>query len=190
VNGAKWSRLGACHGGQNGYKSAPSRWLRRLRSGTARRAEYWRTTPKVIRHPQTLLSAPILLAGPSKSCCGSSCVLANGGDFPGGASACGPGDAKAVWSDMAIRRTTPALLGLFSLVTLFAHYRMARSVEAVRWAAWYRKPRPTFSDDALALVRQQLWAQATLGWLLRDPDTGEVPRALVDHLTETLCYTG
>jgi hypothetical protein len=55
------------------------------------------------------------------------------------------------WSEVAIRRSTPALLlGLFSLVTLFAHQRMAQSTKAVRRAAWYRKPRPTFSD-ALAL---------------------------------------
>src|SRR5829696_6154394 len=32
-------------------------------------------------------------------------------------------ETQRQWSDMAIRRTTPALLGLFSLVTLFAHRR-------------------------------------------------------------------
>ena len=96
-------------------------------------------------------------------------------------------ETQRQWSEMAIRRTTPALLGLFSLVTLFAHQRRARSMETVRRAAWYRKSRPTFSD-ALALVRQELWAHATFQRSLRDPDTVEVPRALVDHLTETLCY--
>src|SRR5215211_5522247 len=60
-------------------------------------------------------------------------------------------ETQRQWSELAIRRTTPALLGLFSLVTLFAHQRMvARGAAAVRRAAWYRKPRPTFSD-ALAL---------------------------------------
>src|SRR3712207_8070922 len=39
-----------------------------------------------------------------------------------------------------------ALLSLFSLVTLFAHRRMAQSMQTVRRAAWYRKPHPTFSD--------------------------------------------
>jgi hypothetical protein len=34
-------------------------------------------------------------------------------------------------SDMAIGRTTPALLGLFSLVTLFAHRRMGQSAGAL-----------------------------------------------------------
>jgi hypothetical protein len=96
-------------------------------------------------------------------------------------------ETQRQWSELAIRRTTPALLGLFSLVTLFAHQRMARGAAAVRRAAWYRKPRPTFSD-ALALVRRELWAQRTFCRLPQEPDMVKVPRAFVEHLTETLCY--
>jgi DDE superfamily endonuclease len=96
-------------------------------------------------------------------------------------------ETQRQWSELAIRRTTPALLGLFSLVTLFAHQRMAQSMETVRRAAWYRKPNPTFSD-ALALVRKELWAHATFRRSLADTDTVKVPREFVEHLTETLCY--
>jgi hypothetical protein len=96
-------------------------------------------------------------------------------------------ETQRQWSEMAIRRTTPALLGLFSMVTLLANQRMARSTEAVRRAAWYRKSRPTFSD-ALALVRKELWAQETFRDSSWEPDTVKVPRAFVEHLTETLCY--
>jgi hypothetical protein len=78
-------------------------------------------------------------------------------------------------------------LGLFSLVTLFAHQPMTRSMGAVRRAAWYLKPRPTFSD-ALALVRKELWAHATFRRSPADTDTVKVPREFVEHLTETLCY--
>lgn len=88
---------------------------------------------------------------------------------------------------LAIRRTTPALLGVFSLVTLFAHQRMMQSMGVVRQAAWYLKTRPTFSD-ALALVRKELWAHATFRRSLADTDTVKVPRAFVEQLTETLCY--
>jgi hypothetical protein len=88
---------------------------------------------------------------------------------------------------LAIRRTTPALLGLFSLVTLFAHQRMMQSMGAVRRAAWYLKTYPTFSD-ALALVRKELWAHATFCGSPADTDTVKVPRGFVAHLTETLCY--
>jgi hypothetical protein len=96
-------------------------------------------------------------------------------------------ETQRQWSELAIRRTTPVLLGVFSLVTLFAHQRMMQSMETVRRAAWYRKLSPTFSD-ALALVRKELWAHATFRRSLWEPDMVEVPRAFVEHLTETLCY--
>jgi len=96
-------------------------------------------------------------------------------------------ETRRQWSDLAIRRTTPALLGLFSLVTPWAHPRMAVTGDLVRQAAWYRKPLPTFSD-ALALVRRGLWAQTACCMSGRDPDIVELPRAFVDRLTDTLCY--
>jgi hypothetical protein len=90
--------------------------------------------------------------------------------------------------EIAIRlTTTPALLGLFSLVTLFAHQPMTRSMGAVRRAAWYLKTRPTFSD-ALAMVRKELWAHTTFRLSPAETDTVKVPREFVEHLTETLCY--
>ena len=49
------------------------------------------------------------------------------------------------WSEKAVRRTAPALLALFSLLTLFAHQLMAQAGH-VRRTAWYRKSYPTFSD--------------------------------------------
>ena len=96
-------------------------------------------------------------------------------------------ETQRQWSEMAIRRTTPALLGLFSLITLFAHQRMARSTEPLRRLAWYRKPHPTFSD-ALALVRKDLWASATFCGSPSEIDTIKVPRAFVERLTDVVCY--
>jgi hypothetical protein len=95
-------------------------------------------------------------------------------------------ETQRQWSEMAIRRTTPALLGLFSLITLIAHRRMAPSTEVVRRAAWYRKPHPTFSD-ALALIRKDLWANATFHGSPAQSDTVKVPRAYLEHLTDAVC---
>jgi hypothetical protein len=67
-------------------------------------------------------------------------------------------ETQRQWSELAIRRTTPALLGLFSVITLFAHRQMTQATGAFRQVAWYRKTHPTFAD-ALALVRKELWAQ-------------------------------
>src|SRR5215210_3872182 len=62
------------------------------------------------------------------------------------------------WSEQAVQRSAPALLGLFSVVALLAHRQRERIPKAVRRAAWYDKKHPTFSD-ALALVRKELWTQ-------------------------------
>jgi hypothetical protein len=96
-------------------------------------------------------------------------------------------ETQRQWSELAIRRTTPALLGLFSLVTLFAHRRMIRAANAFRQVAWYHKARPTFAD-ALALVRRQLWAQATFCGSSANTDTVKVPRAFMERLTDAVCY--
>jgi len=50
--------------------------------------------------------------------------------------------------DLAILRTTPALLGLFSLITIWADrlVHTPTGIVAPRTAAWYAKCEPTFSD--------------------------------------------
>jgi hypothetical protein len=93
-------------------------------------------------------------------------------------------------SEMAIRRTTPALLGMFSLVSLFAHQRMGQAAGALRrQTAWYHKRDPTFAD-ALALVRKELWAQEeqTFYGSPSSTDTVKVPQAFVERLTDAVCY--
>jgi hypothetical protein len=96
-------------------------------------------------------------------------------------------ETQRQWSEMAIRRTTPALLGLFSLTTLFAHDRMAQGAGAFRQAAWYHKRYPTFADS-LAMVRKELWASATFYGSPAETDTVKVPRAFVERLTNAVCY--
>jgi hypothetical protein len=96
-------------------------------------------------------------------------------------------ETQRQWSDLAVRRTTPALLGLFSLVTLLAHRPMAATAEAPRQAAWYRKAHPTFAD-ALASVRRELWRHQTFHTSSCAREAIQVPRAVVERLTETLCY--
>ncbi len=96
-------------------------------------------------------------------------------------------ETQRQWSDLAIRRTTPALLGLFSVITLFAHRQMRQAVGIFRRAAWYHKRHPTFAD-ALALVRKELWAQNTFYGSPAHIDTVKVPRAYLERLTDALCY--
>ncbi len=98
-------------------------------------------------------------------------------------------ETQRQWSDKAIARTTPLLLGLFSWVTLIAHDLFAaHPALALRQAAWYPKPLPTFSD-ALAWVRLYVWqAVPTFQTSRQDIDTVEIPKALFDTLISTLSY--
>jgi hypothetical protein len=96
-------------------------------------------------------------------------------------------ETQRQWSDLAILRTTPVLLGLFSLVTLFAQQFLQGQHLPVRQAAWYTKALPTFSDT-LAFVRHQLWPVTIFCMSSAKPDRVEIPWALFERLTETLAF--
>jgi hypothetical protein len=98
-------------------------------------------------------------------------------------------ETQRQWSDKAIARTTPLLLGLFSWITLVAHtFHMSGQPVVVRQSAWYAKPLPTFSD-ALALVRQHLWfSLPTFLTSGENPDLTKVSHPFFVSLVETLCY--
>ncbi len=67
-------------------------------------------------------------------------------------------ESQRQWSDKAIARTTPALLGLYSLVCLMAHRLTIPAPLWPRSTAWYGKTQATFSD-VLAFVRRAAWAE-------------------------------
>jgi hypothetical protein len=96
-------------------------------------------------------------------------------------------ETQRQWSEAAICRTTPVLLGLFSLVTLLAHRQMSGPGAVVRQATWYRKRDPTFAD-ALALVRRDIWQHPAFSASPCADEMVKVPLALVTTLTETPCY--
>ena len=91
------------------------------------------------------------------------------------------------WSAKAIARTTPAILALYSLVTLQARELLAHQSMPVRQAAWYRKDCATFSDT-IALVRRSLWHQEYLSISEKPPDMMKIPTALFERLTDALSY--
>ena len=98
-------------------------------------------------------------------------------------------ETQRQWSDLAIRRTTPVLLGLFSLVTLWAGELIgdAATASQSRTAAWYAKPLPTFSD-AIAAVRRALWCPAELSMSRPGSATVEIPVTLLQRLVDTVAY--
>ena len=95
-------------------------------------------------------------------------------------------ETQRQWSDRAIARTTPLLLGLFSWVILAAN--LLHQERPSRTDSWYAKSEPTFID-AIALVRRQLWlGSETLSTSVSASDVAKVPLPLFNRLVESLTY--
>jgi hypothetical protein len=90
-------------------------------------------------------------------------------------------ETQRQWSDQAIARTTPALLGLFSLVTLLALQLRQSDPIPVSATAWYHKVEPTFAD-CLALVRQHLWRARYLVNSTPEAESMQFPPEVFDLL--------
>jgi hypothetical protein len=96
-------------------------------------------------------------------------------------------ETQRQWNDRAIQRTTPVLMGLFSIVTLLAHRIALRGALTIRQAAWYRKNVPTFSD-ALAVVRRQLWKQTLSQRSFSIHDITKTQDECIQRFADMLCY--
>jgi hypothetical protein len=96
-------------------------------------------------------------------------------------------ETQRQWNELAIARTTPALFGLYSLVTLVAKAMMKNEARLPRTAAWYATQRLTFSD-ALAMVRRCLWSECHFSTSAAKAEMIKVPRALLERLTDAVCY--
>lgn len=95
-------------------------------------------------------------------------------------------ETQRQWSDNAIACSTPLLLGLHSLIVLFANALHPDGRLPIHPTAWYRKPQATFAD-ALATVRRAFWGG------LNFPTAGDeqllvIPKALMDRLAFSACY--
>ncbi|MCA1850202.1 MAG: transposase, partial [Acidobacteria bacterium] len=85
-------------------------------------------------------------------------------------------ETQRQWSAKAIKRTTPCVLGLYSLVTLLSARLLDESSLPVRRAAWYNKQSATCSATS-AWVRRFLWSDQhfqmweTTAAIIKDPRT-------------------
>jgi hypothetical protein len=96
-------------------------------------------------------------------------------------------ETQRQWSALAIARTTPLLLGLFSLVTLLAHHLTINQSLPMRTAAWYGKAEPTYAD-AIALVRRHLWTSMKFVNSPAPTPSLVIPSTLFNGLLDTVCY--
>ncbi len=96
-------------------------------------------------------------------------------------------ETQRQWSDKAIARTTPCLLGLFSIVTLLAARLGQRARSCSSSPAWYHKQQPTFADT-LAAVRRQIWAEQGLVISRHSAKAAKLRPALREGIAYALCH--
>jgi len=96
-------------------------------------------------------------------------------------------ETQRQWSDLAVERTTPLLLGLYSLVTLFGHALAPNGQLPLKQTAWYHKQAATFLD-VLALVRRHLWGNFAFPTSPSDPNVVLLPRSMLAQLAHAVCY--
>ena len=96
-------------------------------------------------------------------------------------------ETQRQWSDKAILRTTPVLLGLFSIVTLLAHDLSKSRKLKPRTAAWYPKAVLTFSD-AIAAVRREIWRHQISFMSRPSRDSIEIPAIIWQRMENALAH--
>ncbi len=96
-------------------------------------------------------------------------------------------ETQRQWTDKAILRTTPALLGLFSIITLWTHDLAKDKKLKPRIAAWYPKSVLTFSD-AIAAIRREIWYHQISRMSRPSPDSIEIPRHIWRRVENALAY--
>jgi hypothetical protein len=96
-------------------------------------------------------------------------------------------ETQRQWSDRAIARTTPCLLGLFAIIALLGSRLGTRAKRVGAAAAWYRKAQPTFADT-LAAVRKEIWAAQGFSMSRTRSDSQKLPRLMAEGITYALCH--
>ena len=95
-------------------------------------------------------------------------------------------ETQRQWSDPAVFRTTPLLLGLYSVVTLYAYQNAERFALSPRRAAWYPKPAPTFAN-ALARLRRHLCFERII-MSAKSTDMMEPITPELQAILDVVCY--
>jgi hypothetical protein len=96
-------------------------------------------------------------------------------------------ETQRQWNDLAIARLSPLILGLFSLVTLFAHHLFTLVPSSPRSSAWYPKAECTFSD-LIAHTRYYFWQQVFIHSVPDHPNSAITAHPVLITLLETLCF--
>jgi hypothetical protein len=95
-------------------------------------------------------------------------------------------ETQRQWSVRAIERTTPCLLGMFSLVVLMGKVLHPDKLPLAD-CGWYHKEEATFSD-VLGAVRGHLWGAMNYTVSPQSASLRLIPEALWHRVQKVLCY--
>ena len=96
-------------------------------------------------------------------------------------------ETQRQWSDLAIARTTPCLLGLVSLIVLIAYELAPGHQLPIQQAAWYAKTEATFAD-VIAFVRRQIWSARYFVKSSANADPVVIPPSFAEQLLNAVTY--
>lgn len=96
-------------------------------------------------------------------------------------------ETQRQWSELAVKRETPLLLGMYSMVVLMGQCLTSGQEHPVRQAAWYRKKEATFADT-LAMVRRHLLSEVEFPLSDVKSRQREIPMRVLEGLVDCFCY--
>lgn len=92
-------------------------------------------------------------------------------------------ETQRQWSDKAIARTTPLLMGLFSLVTLVAFkMHQKKALVSMDIASWYDKKGELTFSDVIAIVRRSIWVNKYFSKSENHVDLDKYPGETINSL--------
>ena len=92
-------------------------------------------------------------------------------------------ETQRQWSDKAIARTTPLLMGLLSFVTLTAlKMHQLKPLVSMETASWYDKQGELTFSDILAVVKRSIWSNKYFSKSTNQPNFEKYPEEAVNTL--------
>ena len=99
-------------------------------------------------------------------------------------------ETQRQWSDKAIARSTPALMGLFSITCLIACNLAKTCPQIPKCTAWYSKANQSTFSDVIATVRRNVWAAKYLKESTSDGNLVKIHHELWSDMIDRLSLTG
>ncbi len=92
-------------------------------------------------------------------------------------------ETQRQWSDKAIARATPLLMGLFSFVTLVSFkMHQTKALVSIEMASWYDKKGELTFSDIMALVRRSIWSSKYFSKSENQLDLDKYPEETINTL--------